>query len=223
MSNATSNAMATGLAVSTATGTVATTTSTPTMMTMTTTSLGVQTPATVTSVTPPVGTAGAVAPLGQPGVQQGGMIGMADMKPRGSSKPPKLDDTFEVYQLKLRLYLEQRDSWNVVSGDETRHAFDPVLQRQFDNRNRVAMEAIIRGFFIKKIKILKKFDSAVNNGTGSSAMMHVSQTQGQNKVEVPENPEEVKDQRQDRMVKDKPQELVIDVLFVVSTVKRWVT
>jgi hypothetical protein len=45
----------------------------------------------------------------------------------------------------LKLYLEQRDSWGVVTGDETRHAFDPVLQRQFDDRNRLAMETIIRG------------------------------------------------------------------------------
>ncbi|KAE9171760.1 hypothetical protein PF005_g27012 [Phytophthora fragariae] len=127
-----------GLATTTA-ATTGTTTSNVT--TASASSTGSQ--ATVTSLTPPVGTAG--APVEHLGVQQVGVVGIPDIKPRASSKPPKHDDTFEVYQLKLRLYREQRDSWNVVTDDETRHAVDLVLQRLFDVRNRVAMEAIIRG------------------------------------------------------------------------------
>jgi hypothetical protein len=87
-----------------------------------------------------VGQAG--APPGQLGVQQPAVPVVPRSKPLGSSKPPKFNDTFEVYQMGLKPYLEQRDSWGVVTGDETRHAFDPVLQRQFDDRNRLAMETI---------------------------------------------------------------------------------
>jgi len=90
-----------------------------------------------------VGQAG--APPGQLGVQQPAVPVVPRSKPLGSIKPPKFNDTFEVYQMGLKLYLEQRDPWGVVTGDETRHAFDPVLQRQFDDRNRLAMETIIRG------------------------------------------------------------------------------
>ncbi|KAF4132727.1 Integrase core domain [Phytophthora infestans] len=90
-----------------------------------------------------VGQAGASP--GLLGVQQPAVPVVQRSKPFGSSKPPKFSDTFEVYQMSLKLYLEQRDSWSVVTGEEMRHAFDPVLQRQFDDRNRLAMETIIRG------------------------------------------------------------------------------
>lgn len=59
--------------------------------------------------------------------------------------PPKFDDTFEVYQIILKLYLEQRNSYEVVTGAEIRDPMNPVLQRHFNDRNRLAMEAIIRG------------------------------------------------------------------------------
>ncbi|KAG4050023.1 hypothetical protein PC123_g14719 [Phytophthora cactorum] len=85
-----------------------------------------------------------VAPLGQPGVQQASHPVIRRSKPLGSSKPPKFDDTFEVCQVRLKLYL-QRDAWGVVTGAELRHETDLVLQRQFDDRDRLAMETIIRG------------------------------------------------------------------------------
>ncbi|KAK1941825.1 hypothetical protein P3T76_006889 [Phytophthora citrophthora] len=78
----------------------------------------------------------------------------------GSSKPPKFNDTFEVYQMRLKLYLEQRDSWGVVTGAETRHATDPVLQRHFDDRNRLAMETIIRGVKGANAQNVCNFDTA---------------------------------------------------------------
>ncbi|OWY94808.1 hypothetical protein PHMEG_00035356 [Phytophthora megakarya] len=47
--------------------------------------------------------------------------------------------------MRLKLYLEQRDSWGVVTVAEMRHGMDPVQQGHFDDRNRLAMETIIRG------------------------------------------------------------------------------
>ncbi|KAF4142805.1 GAG-pre-integrase domain-containing protein [Phytophthora infestans] len=90
-----------------------------------------------------VGQAGASP--GLLGVKQPAVPVVQRSKLFGSSKPPKFSDTFEVYQMSLKLYLEQRDSWSVMTGEEMRHAFDPVLQRQFDDRNRLAIETIIRG------------------------------------------------------------------------------
>ncbi|POM58983.1 Hypothetical protein PHPALM_36299 [Phytophthora palmivora] len=64
---------------------------------------------------------------------------------RGSSKPPKFEGSFDLYRVEVELYLEERDSWNVVTGDEVRHANDADQQAAFDSRNRLARSTILRG------------------------------------------------------------------------------
>ena len=64
---------------------------------------------------------------------------------RGSNKPPRFEGTFELYRAELELYLGERQSWDVVTGMETRHASDQALQTQFDDRDRLARATILRG------------------------------------------------------------------------------
>ncbi|KAK1942466.1 Metal transporter nramp1 [Phytophthora citrophthora] len=64
---------------------------------------------------------------------------------RGSSKAPRFEGTFELYKVELQLYLEDRESWAVVTGDEVRDAADRDLQAVFDKKNRTAKGAILRG------------------------------------------------------------------------------
>ena len=64
---------------------------------------------------------------------------------RGSNKPLHFTGTFELYRAELELYLGERQSWDVVTGMETRHALDQALQTQFDDRDRLARATILRG------------------------------------------------------------------------------
>ncbi|EGZ15482.1 hypothetical protein PHYSODRAFT_507562 [Phytophthora sojae] len=63
---------------------------------------------------------------------------------RGSSNPPRFEGTFELFRTELELYLGDREAWDVVTGAEQRHATDADLQRQFDQRDRVARATILR-------------------------------------------------------------------------------
>ncbi|KAF4131478.1 gag-polypeptide of LTR copia-type [Phytophthora infestans] len=144
MSSNTSGMMSTSGGTSTGADTSSTMVITSVLSTMT------QAQSAVTSVGHPVVAQGMKlgltgAHLGQPGLQQPVVSGIPRARPLGSSKPPKFDDSFEVYQMRRKLYLEQRDSWQVVTGEAIRPESDPVLHRHFDDRNRLVMETIIRG------------------------------------------------------------------------------
>ncbi|EGZ15437.1 hypothetical protein PHYSODRAFT_507014 [Phytophthora sojae] len=85
---------------------------------------------------------------------------------RASNKAPRFEGTFELYRAKLELYLAERDSWAVVSGGETRHATDVGLQRQYDERDRIARAAILRG-----LRGCKNDDAAKVCGMATAAEM----------------------------------------------------
>ncbi|OWZ08946.1 hypothetical protein PHMEG_00018437 [Phytophthora megakarya] len=64
---------------------------------------------------------------------------------RGSTKPPLFQGTFELYQAELELFLGERESWDLVTGAEMRHATDNDQQSLFDRKDRVARATILRG------------------------------------------------------------------------------
>ncbi|KAE9006729.1 hypothetical protein PR001_g17139, partial [Phytophthora rubi] len=39
---------------------------------------------------------------------------------RGSSKAPFFEGAFELYRAELELFLDERNAWNIVTGDEGR-------------------------------------------------------------------------------------------------------
>ncbi|OWY93632.1 hypothetical protein PHMEG_00036899, partial [Phytophthora megakarya] len=82
---------------------------------------------------------------GSGGAGGGAAAGAAAQTFRGSSKPPRFEGTFELYRVELELYLDEREAWAVVSGDEVRHPTDADQQGIFDKRNRLAKATILRG------------------------------------------------------------------------------
>lgn len=63
-------------------------------------------------------------------ISSGGGVGA---RPQfGSTKPPKFDGTFDLYQVQMQLYLNQRNAWRLVTGGEARHATDAALQLDHD-------------------------------------------------------------------------------------------
>eukprot|EP00644_Phytophthora_capsici_P019613 jgi/Phyca11/22046/fgenesh1_pg.PHYCAscaffold_501_\ len=64
---------------------------------------------------------------------------------RGSSKAPRFEGTFEVYQVEVELYLEEREAWDVVTGAVVRDPNDANQRVDFDNKNRLAKATILRG------------------------------------------------------------------------------
>eukprot|EP00644_Phytophthora_capsici_P002717 jgi/Phyca11/105598/e_gw1.11.330.1 len=64
---------------------------------------------------------------------------------RGSTKAPKFEGSFEVFQAEIQLYLEDREAWDVVTGAEVRDNNDADLQALFDRKNRLGKSTILRG------------------------------------------------------------------------------
>uniref|UniRef100_H3H705 Uncharacterized protein n=1 Tax=Phytophthora ramorum TaxID=164328 RepID=H3H705_PHYRM len=64
---------------------------------------------------------------------------------RGSSKAPFFEGAFELYRAELELFLDERDAWNIVTGDEQRPTTGEVEQAGFDKRDRLARATILRG------------------------------------------------------------------------------
>eukprot|EP00644_Phytophthora_capsici_P018635 jgi/Phyca11/131794/e_gw1.113.55.1 len=64
---------------------------------------------------------------------------------RGSSKAPRFEGTFEVYQVEVELYLEEREAWDVVTGAVVCDPNDANQRVDFDNKNRLAKATILRG------------------------------------------------------------------------------
>ncbi|KAK1945661.1 hypothetical protein P3T76_002709 [Phytophthora citrophthora] len=79
------------------------------------------------------------------GVAAGVAAAASQQAIRGSTKTPRFEGVFELYKVELHLYLEDRESWAVVTGDEVRDAADRDLLAIFDKKNRTAKEAILRG------------------------------------------------------------------------------
>ncbi|KAG2896134.1 hypothetical protein PC117_g23078 [Phytophthora cactorum] len=80
----------------------------------------------------------------------------------GGNKPPKYDEEggFDLYKAMLRSYLTQRGCWRVVDGTETRDLNDADLQRQYDERDELARDAILRGILTKDASRICNFDYA---------------------------------------------------------------
>ncbi|POM70216.1 Hypothetical protein PHPALM_13374 [Phytophthora palmivora] len=64
---------------------------------------------------------------------------------RGSTKPPLFEGTFELYRAELELYLDERNAWRIMIGDETRPENGDAEQAEFDRRDRLARATILRG------------------------------------------------------------------------------
>ncbi|KAG3096429.1 hypothetical protein PI124_g15836 [Phytophthora idaei] len=86
----------------------------------------------------------------------------ADRRIFGGNKPPKYDEEggFDLYKAMLRSYLTQRGCWRVVDGTETRDLNDTDLQRQYDERDELARDAILRGMLTKDASRICNFDYA---------------------------------------------------------------
>ncbi|KAE9236004.1 hypothetical protein PF005_g1215 [Phytophthora fragariae] len=64
---------------------------------------------------------------------------------RGSSKAPFFEGAFELYRVELELFLDERNAWNIVTGDEGRPTTGEAEQADFDKRDRLARATILRG------------------------------------------------------------------------------
>ncbi|KAG6943431.1 hypothetical protein JG687_00018471 [Phytophthora cactorum] len=87
----------------------------------------------------------------QPAAPQAGGQSAGERRLTGSNKPPKYeeDGRFDLYKAMMRSYLTQRQCWHVVTGVETRDDNDADLKRQFDERDELARDAILRGVLTK--------------------------------------------------------------------------
>ncbi|KAE8880383.1 hypothetical protein PF005_g17165 [Phytophthora fragariae] len=64
---------------------------------------------------------------------------------RGSSKAPFFEGAFELYRAELELFLDERNAWNIVTGDEGRPTTGEAEQADYDKRDRLARATILRG------------------------------------------------------------------------------
>ncbi|KAE9338082.1 hypothetical protein PF008_g12229 [Phytophthora fragariae] len=64
---------------------------------------------------------------------------------RGSSKAPFFEGAFELYRAELELFLDERNAWNIVTGDEGRSTMGDAELADYDKRNRLARATILRG------------------------------------------------------------------------------
>ncbi|POM72418.1 Hypothetical protein PHPALM_10866, partial [Phytophthora palmivora] len=64
---------------------------------------------------------------------------------RSSTKAPYFEGAFELYRAELDLFLDERDAWKIVTGDEQRPAGDNANPEEFDKRDRLARATILRG------------------------------------------------------------------------------
>ncbi|ETM30507.1 hypothetical protein L914_21817 [Phytophthora nicotianae] len=114
---------------------------------------------------------GQVAAAGGGGAQAGQAVDQAAHGPAdqaaerrifGSNKPPKYEEEggFDLYKAMLRSYLTQRGCWRVVDGTEARYPNDVDLQRQYDERDELARDAILRGVLTKDASRICNFEYA---------------------------------------------------------------
>ncbi|KAE9019779.1 hypothetical protein PF011_g5681 [Phytophthora fragariae] len=87
--------------------------------------------------------AAGIQAAGNQAVGNGAMLQQAVL--RGSSKAPFFEGAFELYRAELELFLDERNAWNIVTGDEGRPTTGEAEQADFDKRDRLARTTILRG------------------------------------------------------------------------------